>query len=248
MTSVMAITRDDLGKLLLVQAQDKEIDALKKRLAQIPEGIAAIRAETEAGKAAMEAAKKKSQEVQLRRKEKELEMSQKEAAIKKHQGELNAVKSNDAFKALLKEIEEAKKAVSDIETEVLTLMDEGDAALKGEKAAAADFKGFESKQGEQVKSLEAKQAELNAQLSSAEERRKGLLEGVPAELSDKYEKTRQRRQGIGLSRVDGNLCTECRMALPPQILINIKKGHSIEYCDSCQRILHDIATVSSSAA
>ncbi len=220
----MAITKEDLGKLLLVQSQDREVDALKKRLAQIPEDVAAIRADTEAGKAAMEAAKKKSQELALKRKEKELEMAQKEAAIKKHQGDLNAVKTNEAFKALLKEIEEAKKAVSESETVVLTLMDEGDAASKAEKAALATAR------------------------AGAGERRKAPLESAPAELASTYEKTRTRRQGVGLSRIEGNLCTECRMIVPPQAVINVKKGHSIEFCGSCQRILHDIALVSSSTA
>lgn len=242
----MAITKEDLGKLLLVQSQDREVDGLKKRLAQIPEDIAAIRADTEAGKTAMEAAKKKSQELQLKRKEKELEMAQKEAAIKKHQGDLNAVKTNAAFKALLHEIEEAKKAVSESETVVLVLMDESDIAMKAEKAAQADFKSFEAKQGELIKGLEARQAELQTSLVGAEERRKGLLESVPLELAETYEKTRQRRQGVGLSRIEGNLCTECRMIVPPQAVVNVKKGHSIEFCDSCQRILHDIALVSSS--
>jgi predicted nucleic acid-binding Zn-ribbon protein len=243
----VTISKDDLGKLILVQSVDREADALRKRLAQIPEDVAAIRADTEAGKAAMEAAKKKSQELAMKRKEKELEMAQKEAAIKKHQGELNAVKSNDAFKALLKEIEEAKKGVSECETEVLTLMDEGDAASRAEKAAAADFKSFEAKQGELVKSLEARKAELEAQLAGVEGRRKDLMAAVPAELSDRYDKTRVRRNGVGLSKLEGNLCTECRVSLPPQVVVNVKKGHTLEMCTSCQRILHDINTVTSAA-
>lgn len=243
----MTISKDDLAKLILVQSVDREADALRKRLAQIPEDIAAIRADTEAGKAAMEAAKKKSQDLALKRKEKELEMAQKEAAIKKHQGDLNSVKTNDAFKALLKEIEEAKKAVSEFETEVLTLMDEVDAAGKAEKAAAADFKGFEAKQGELVKSLEARKAELEGQLAAVEGRRAELMGAVPAELASRYDKTRARREGVGLSKVEGSICTECRVALPPQVLLNVKKGQTLELCTSCQRILHDIADVSSAA-
>lgn len=243
----MTISKDDLAKLILVQSVDREADAVKKRLAQVPEDIAAIRADTEAGKAAMEAAKKKSQDLALKRKEKELEMAQKEAAIKKRQGDLNSVKTNDAFKALLKEIEEAKKAVGDFETEVLTLMDEVDAAAKAEKAAAADFKGFEAKQGELVKSLEARKAELEGQLAAVEGRRKELMGAVPADLSDRYDKIRVRRDGVGLSRVEGNICTECRVSLPPQVLLNVKKGQTLELCPSCQRILHDIANVSSAA-
>lgn len=244
----MAISRDDLAKLLLVQAQDRELDALDKRLAQIPEEVAAVRAETLGGKTRLDAAKDKGQKLQLARKERELEMGQKEAAVKKHQAELNTVKSNEAFKALLKEIDAAKKAVGDFETAILTLMDEADAAAKEEKAALADYKAFEARQNESVKALEARQAELAAQRSAAEARRKGLMDSVPPELADKYEKTRARRAGIGLARVDGSLCTECRMLIPPQTIINVKKGHTIEFCDSCQRILHDIQTVTTPAA
>ena len=42
-------------------------------------------------------------------KEKEMEVTTLEAAIGKHSGELNAVKSNDAYKALLSEIEKEKQ-------------------------------------------------------------------------------------------------------------------------------------------
>ncbi len=244
----MAITKDDLAKLLLVQAQDKETDGIRRRLAQIPEEVASLRAETLGGKTRLEAAKDKAQKLQLKRKERELEMGQKEAGIKKHQLDLNAVKTNDAFKALLKEIEEAKKSIGDLETEILTIMDEVDAAAKEEKAALADFKAFEARQNEAVKVLEARSAELEAALAASEDRRKALMESVPAELSAKYDKTRERRAGIGISRIEGNLCTECRMILPPQTIINVKKGHTIEFCDSCQRILHDVQTLTTPAA
>jgi hypothetical protein len=100
-------------------------------------------------------------------------------------------------------------------------MDEGDAATKAEKAAAADFKGFEAKQGELIKSLEARKAELEAQLAGVEGRRKDLMGAVPAELSDRYDKTRVRRNGVGLSKLEGNLCTDA--SLPPQV-VNVKRG------------------------
>jgi len=46
----------------------------------------------------------------MQRKEKEGEMAQKEEAIRKHGTELNQVKTNDAFKAILKEIDDKKAA------------------------------------------------------------------------------------------------------------------------------------------
>jgi hypothetical protein len=48
-------------------------------------------------------------DAQLNRKNSELEIDAKDQAVRKHSGELNSVKSNDAYKALVLEIEAAKK-------------------------------------------------------------------------------------------------------------------------------------------
>lgn len=48
-------------------------------------------------------------DAQLNRKNSKMEIDAKDQAVRKHSGELNNVKSNDAYKALVSEIEAAKK-------------------------------------------------------------------------------------------------------------------------------------------
>ena len=79
------------------------------------------------------------------KKTKELDVAAKEEAAKKHGGELNQVKTNEAFKALQHEIERAKADASDIETQILEIMDQLDASRKAEKAAAAVLKVSEER-------------------------------------------------------------------------------------------------------
>lgn len=235
----MAIDKDAIARLVALQELDRRLDDLKAAIARVPEDVAALREEVRQEKERVQQAKAKSQAIQLKRKEKELEMSQKEQAIRKHQQELNQVKSNEAFKALLKEIDEAKAQVGDLETEILTLMEEADAAAREEKALLGEIQKFEADREAQVKVLEQRKAELERELAGQEERRQAALEGVPAEALSVYDQTRRRRAGVAMAPVDGGKnCGVCRITVRPQAILNLTKGRSLEFCDGCQRILY----------
>ncbi|MFC1679834.1 zinc ribbon domain-containing protein [Elusimicrobiota bacterium] len=238
-----------MASLLLLQEQDRRVDELKRGLDKIPPRIEAIKAEIENEQARLNELHEKAKRVQVERKEKESGLAQNEEAIRKHQGELNQIKTNEAFKALLKEIDGEKAAVGELETEILTLMDEGDALLKEEQALKGELKEFEADKNQEVQSLEDRQGGLENDFKAATAKRAELAGAIPEELGSLYEATRARRNGVGLAQVkQGDICAECNMKLTPQSLINIKKGTRVELCGSCQRILYDPALVSADQA
>lgn len=235
----MPMTKEDLAKLVGLQEQDRILDSLKASIDQIPVDIEALRAESAQEKAALAAVKEQSTQVQLRKKAKELELSQKEEDARKHGRELNAVKTNEAFKALQNEIDKAKAAAGDLETEILMLMEESDKLSREEKAKAAEIKTAEAEIGKRIQSLEAKKAELDAKFAAEKSKRESLASAVLAELLTQYEGIRRRRQGVAVSRLTGGTCSVCHMTQPPQILVNIAKGNRLTTCESCQRILYN---------
>lgn len=244
----MSISKQDFTRLITVQEQDKLLDDLKRAIDKVPEDIRLLREQLEGRKGRLNEAQEKLKTIQLKKKDKELAMSQQEELIRKHQRELNEIKTNDAFKALLKEIDGEKARVSDLETEILLLMEETDKALKEEKDAKAEHKQAETETEAKVKELEAGKADLEKQHAEGSDRRKTLLDGIPEELVSFYEDTRRRRSGIAISQIHNGTCTVCHMRLPPQSVINTRKGTKIEVCDSCQRILYDLETSSAKAA
>ena len=238
----MSLSKQDFTKLISVQEQDKLLDDLQRAIDKVPEDIRELREQLEGRKGRLNAAQETLKAIQLKRKDKELAMAQQEELVRKHQRELNAIKTNDAFKALLKEIDGEKASVSDLETEILLLMEETDKALKEEKDAKAELKIVEGETEVKVTELQAHQAALEKQHAEGSAKRKTLLDGIPEELLNLYDETRKRRAGIAIAQVHNNTCTVCHMRVSPQCVINTRKGTTIEMCDSCQRILYDLET------
>ncbi|MFH2203064.1 MAG: C4-type zinc ribbon domain-containing protein [Elusimicrobiota bacterium] len=235
----MAVTKDDFARLIKLQEHDKLLDGLRAQIAQVPVDIEALRSEVSGEQGLLAAAQQKCKELKMRRKEKENEMATSEEAIRKHQGDLNSVKTNDAFKALLKEIEEAKKVVGDLETEILELMDAVDAASQEEKSAKETLAAAEAENNKRIQELEKHKAERAAMLAQEDAKRAALADGIPAELSLLYDKTRERRAGVALAAVKDGSCVACNVIQRPQNLVDLRKGTKILTCDSCQRILHE---------
>ncbi len=106
----------ETGAIIALQARDTAIDDLTRRIASIPEEILALNAAFEEKKNSMTAAKDALMKLQVEKKARELSIAEKEEEIRKHQRDLNMIKDNDAFKALLTEIETAKKQQDELES------------------------------------------------------------------------------------------------------------------------------------
>src|SRR5471030_2515161 len=125
--------------LVALQDKDKVLDAIQKDIDSVPPRIAAVQADLANEKKRMDAAKAKTIELEKKKKTKELDVAQKEDAARKHTGQLNELKSNEAYKAMQIEIEKEKASAGDIETEVLVIMEEIDKSKAEERAVAAEL-------------------------------------------------------------------------------------------------------------
>ena len=93
--------KDEIKALLSVQERDLELDRLSGELAAVPKKISEIKKSIDDAKKALEEAKKEVTQLQLAKKQKELDLDGQESAVRKHSTELNAVKTNEAYKALV---------------------------------------------------------------------------------------------------------------------------------------------------
>ncbi|MBI3550455.1 MAG: hypothetical protein HY078_15565 [Elusimicrobia bacterium] len=244
----MATPKDTLPQLVRLQEQDRVCDALHAAIEQIPVEIKKLSETLESEKAGVAAAKAATTKFQLAKKEKELTLGQKEEAIRKHGTELNSVKTNEAYRALQNEIDKAKNDVSDLETAILTLMEEIDKAGQEEKKAANILKEGEGKIQAQIKTLEAKKAELTAKAQEEKTKRDAISATIPADAIKLYEYLHKRMKGIAMSPIKGNMCGVCRITLMPQSLVDLARGAKLVTCEACQRILFNPAQVGEAIA
>jgi predicted nucleic acid-binding Zn-ribbon protein len=233
----MSDIKEKLTLLIALQEKDCAIDKLRQQAAVIPETIKEIRDSFALMKTESEENKKMLTQLQLRRKEKEMELTMKEADIRKHGTELNAVKSNDAYRALLAEIENGKKAKSDLESEILELMEKIDAEAVRVKEHEKSLKQREAEIQANIAGLEDELKKKQADIQQGENERNEFSRGIPEEILRRYEYIRESKGGMAVVSIEGDSCAGCHTVLRPAVINEVFKDQEFVVCDSCSRIL-----------
>lgn len=229
---------DSIKQLLSLQERDLELDRLRAEMAAIPGKIEALKTEIQTAKTALENAKKELTQLQLTRKQKELDLETQEGAIRKHSMELNAIKSNDAYRALLGEIEKAKNEKSALEDQVLMLMDQIDQAVRVWKEKESAAKNSEADQLRQIAEWEAKQKSLEEQIAGRQGERDQLLGTLPKALAEQYERIRKNKHGAAVSAIRSEQCSGCHMKVSQHLINEVRRGQKLVTCESCSRIVY----------
>jgi predicted nucleic acid-binding Zn-ribbon protein len=229
---------EGIKQLLALQDRDLELDRLQAEITAVPKEIANIKKQMAAEKAALEDSKIELTHVQTERKEKEAELASKEDAVRKHTTELNTIKSNDAYRSMLGEIEKSKKEQSVLEDEILQLMDKVDQAQKKWREREASAKSTEGQRLSQITDLEAKQKNLEEQKSQKDAARAELAATYPKGSLARYEQLRQgKKGGPVIVPLKNGQCGGCHMRISPNLENEVKRGQVIMFCEHCSRIV-----------
>lgn len=244
----MALTKEALRALVALQEKDKVLDAIQKEIDTVPPRIAAVKADLDNEKKRMDAAKAKTLELEKKKKTKELDVAAKEEAARKHSGQLNELKSNDAYKAMQSEIEKEKAAAGDIETEILQIMEDIDKSKAEEKTLAAELKKIEEFSKGDLEKLEAELSHAKGRHASAKAEREAAAQPVPADMIKVFNHLRSRGKPDAVVPVVDGHCGSCQITLSPAMLMEVAKLKNLAVCESCQRILYKPEQVAATAA
>lgn len=159
-----------------------------------------------------------------------------EALLARLEGQQHQVKTNDAYTALLHEMDAARLAISVAETAVLEAMeglDRGEAELQdAESAGQAEVADVEAEEA----ALGVREQELDGQIVALSSERDGVAAGIEASLLSRYERVASRRRPA-IAVVSSETCTGCRVGVPPQSYLELCNGEKLVSCDQCHRIL-----------
>ena len=231
--------KDTIKLLLGLQERDLELDRLKAELAAIPAKIVGLKGEIQAAKAALEEAKKEMTQMQLAKKQKELDLEGQENSIRKHSTELNSIKTNEAYRALMGEIDKAKEEKSALEDQILQIMEQLDQATRVWKEKEAGSKSHEADVLKQISDWEAKQKELEQSLAGKQAEREQAFAALPKNLGDQYNQLRSgKRTGAAVVPIRSEQCSGCHMKVSQNLINEVRRGQKLMTCESCSRIVY----------
>lgn len=231
-----------IENLLELQDIDLQIEALLLKEKEIPKQKEKLQIQEKKLKQEIEDSEKTHKKLVLDQRECERQITQLQEQIKKYNNQLQAVKKNEEYQALLKEIDEIKKQIGLKEEEQIKIMLQMDEAnlffLEAKKRIETEIQQLK-KQGEQI----------DKELQEVIQERKGLeqkkLEAqklVNPELLNHYLRVKQRRKTgpvVVPLNVDKEICSGCFMQILPQVVNEIMASEKVHTCRHCGRILYD---------
>jgi len=139
---------------------------------------------------------------------------------------------------MLKEIEIAETSRSNIETEIISILDELDKLSVLVKKDEETLKQNKNKYEQEKKTIENDLNSIDTDILDWEKKRIDVRKNVAEDLLAKYEKIKKRNQGIGVISVWKSVCNGCHMNIPPQLYNELQKSNQLFSCPNCDRIIY----------
>jgi len=230
--------REQIEVLALLQNMDRQIRektiAKEELLAEIEtreKGIEAKRADGGTLRAEWEKKDK------LRRdKEKELQDEGRKAADKRMK--MTQIKNIKEMQALQREIDLIKQSNSQLEDQLISVLEELEAEGNILKEKEEELKTTEEEWRGKRQEAEAQLVELEQAVTEASKTRGETASQLNGDLIGQYELIFARRGGMAVVMVSGGICQGCHMNIPPQLWNEIIRSDKLILCPSCHRILY----------
>ncbi len=228
-----------MNTLLKLQELDARINACQEREVEIPKQKSRFDIQRTRLKSELDEREQVLEDFELEQRECESAIELRKAQIDKYQQQLNAVKKNEEYQALLHEIDLVKKQIGVKEERILAIMVETDDA---QARLEEDRKRIQ----EETKEIDSECAVIDAELAEAvkqrevlERERTPLVDNVGPELLTRYRRLRTRfRTGTIVVPLREEVCTGCNMHVRPQIVNEVLQGNKIHSCQQCGRLLY----------
>ena len=228
----------DLKAVIELQQVDLKTGELGERIAAYPAGIDALASALKQFIHAHEERKGRLTANQKERRDLEGEAQVIREKIAKHKDQLYQVKTNEQYKAMLKEIGGEEGNLRSVEDRILEKMIEAEELQNQISDAAARLEGEKAR-------VESETRELKAHRETDLEEREGLLverKRLDAALGETvrsiYERVRAGRHGVAVAEARDGFCTGCNVRLRPQAYNEVRTNEILVTCENCSRILY----------
>ena len=230
--------KKEIELLIELQEKDGQISDLEEVLASIPMSLSEKEKEVETIriKSEKESTNLEEKKKDLRHKERELLAVEEEA--KKFTAHFHQVKTQKESEALDHEIKKADNSIETLTEEILLLMDEITEEEKNQGKKKEEMEEVLTEFSKRKKKASIDTEEIGIEIKGIKEKRREIAEKIDESLLSLYEKIRQNKDNLGLSRISGDSCGACSISIRPQLLNEVKEGTRIFQCENCLRILY----------
>ena len=229
--------RLQLSQLLDLGKKDQQLKELREKQRTMPQKA------NVAKNAALEASVKEASlkslviDLELKKSQLDLETQTEKSNLRKWEARADKIKGEREYTTLMSEIGGQKKAISDLETKSLQVMQEQDKVRKNLETAQKELAMATALYAEEWSKVENDMNALLMELGELEQDRTKLTGTMQVSLLKRYEQIAAKRAGLGVSLLVKEVCQACKRTVPPELFNRVAKGEVLESCPFCNRLL-----------
>jgi predicted nucleic acid-binding Zn-ribbon protein len=230
-------------ELIVLHLAEQEERSARKRQEKLRKKIAALDESLAEARGKLTTTQERRDQVVGLRKSLELEVEELDASRNKYRSQLMEARTNEVYRTLLSEIETAAKTISEKETSILELMERIEAAEAVVAEAQGELDAAEGENRKEAADYEAEIVRLEEVRAEARAKADEGRKAVPERLLPVYDRILAARDSKALSLCENETCSECHVAVRPQVWVEILREAKIHNCGGCGRILYRAESV-----
>jgi len=230
--------REQISILVRLQTIDSDIQEIKKRLGKVDGEMAVLDSEIDDFESSIKEKMSIGEEYQKTFRSLESDANMHLPKIAKSKEKLTSVKTNKEYQALLKEIEDLKTANSNIEDQMLEILEQSDTAEVQLREEKHQFESAKIRVAEEKDAIRMAAEEDRTRLAGLQEDFQTVLDTVNPDILKAFKSVRSRIGNLAIAKVEDAVCAGCHMNIPPQMYNELQRFESLMYCPQCQRIIY----------
>ena len=238
----------DLERLIALQKLVSAAHDAERKVADEPDREKAFEGRLDTARRRLAADKERLAENQTARRAVEKDVAMHQGRLSKFREQAMAVKTNQEYHAVQKEIGFAQGEIKTIEDKILELMVEADDLTAAVKRAEAELASEQKAVDADRRAMATELAAMKSSLEQIAGERAEVVRGLSAKALAIFELVLRRRNGVAVAPARDGICTVCHVRLRPQVFNTILRNDQIVQCDSCQRILYHVPAAAPAAS
>lgn len=232
-------SRDQIDYLIELQQKEEAAAALESQLKQLPRQLQILDERLSEYEQAVSSHRKIVEDLKKTYRELDAEMQVNQGRIKKRREQLDAVKTNKEYQALLKDIEEIKKVNSRTEDKAIECMDQMETAEDIVRKKEKDFALAREAADREKQDLSARADEQQEELTELISGKDSIRLKIVPELLEQYDFIKSQVGGTTvIAEARDAVCLGCHMNIPPQMYNELHRENEIRICPHCHRMLY----------
>lgn len=227
-----------LEALLALQAVDIKIHNLQVRKLLIPKERARLSKELDSAMSSLKELKTAARKTENDIKEDETKIVKHYDAIAKIQQRSTMIRKNDEYQAALNEIEKNKEQISQLEGDILLLLDKQENIRKRLQELETETEARTVNVRSEMEEIQGLDQEIDELVAELKMERGPLAGKVQSDILNQYENLlRNLQNGPPLVKIVNESCMHCHLRVTPQTLNSAKKG-MMTICDNCSHLVY----------